>query len=290
MKQDDLDPLREANRRSWNAATPAHQSHKRDQGAFLKGGGTTLFPEELELLGDLSGKRVLHLQCNCGQDSISLALRGAEVLGVDLSDAAIDEARALETEVGSGTSFECAEVLGWMETARERGLSFDFVFASYGALPWIEDLAAWCRGAASLLRPGGALVVLEFHPIVWSFGEGDALVDSYFLDGPIEERSGVSDYVARSQGGLSPSGHTTGVEDFENTEVAYAFQWTIADLLNGVADAGLRTTRAREWPHANGCLVMPGLVRDPDADVGVRWIRPEGAHLLPLMFGLRAER
>src|SRR3712207_8987623 len=49
---------------------------------------TTLFrsfPEERALLGDLKGKTLAHLQCNSGSDSLSLALLGAVVTGVDIS-------------------------------------------------------------------------------------------------------------------------------------------------------------------------------------------------------------
>ena len=45
--------LHEANRLSWNAATQAHNSHKIDQAGFLRRGGSTLFAEELALLGDV---------------------------------------------------------------------------------------------------------------------------------------------------------------------------------------------------------------------------------------------
>ncbi len=58
--------LREQNRRSWNAAVGAHESHRGDLARFLRAGGTTLFPEELGLLGDLAGETVAHLQCNSG--------------------------------------------------------------------------------------------------------------------------------------------------------------------------------------------------------------------------------
>ncbi len=62
--------LHEDNRIAWNAATAAHNSHKLDQAAFLRDGGTTLFQEEIGLLGDLSGRSLTHLQCNAGQDSL----------------------------------------------------------------------------------------------------------------------------------------------------------------------------------------------------------------------------
>src|SRR5688500_13247777 len=97
-------------RRSWNVATRAHNSHKRDQAAFFKDGGSTLFPEELELLGDVRGKRLLHMQCNAGQDSLSLVTKtGARVTGVDMSDEAMAFARTLSSESGIRARFEQSE-------------------------------------------------------------------------------------------------------------------------------------------------------------------------------------
>src|SRR5262249_18500319 len=78
--------LHEANRLSWNAATDANNSHKQDQAEFFRAGGSTLYPEEVELLGDVRGKTLVHLQCNAGQDTLSLARLGAVVTGVDISD------------------------------------------------------------------------------------------------------------------------------------------------------------------------------------------------------------
>jgi hypothetical protein len=82
--------LHEQNRLSWNAATQAHNSHKADQARFYREGGSKLYPEEAALLGDLTGKSVVHLQCNSGQDTLSLKTLGAgRLLGVDISDEAI---------------------------------------------------------------------------------------------------------------------------------------------------------------------------------------------------------
>ena len=86
--------LHEDNRRSWNAATPVHNQHKQDQAGFLRAGNELLFAEDYELLGPLTGKALLHLQCNSGQDSLCLARHGARVTGVDISDEAIEFARA----------------------------------------------------------------------------------------------------------------------------------------------------------------------------------------------------
>lgn len=85
--------LHELNRLSWNTATAAHNSHKGDQAAFFRDGGSTLFPKERELPGDVTGLRLLHLQCNVGQDTPSLVRDGAEATGVDICDEAIGFAR-----------------------------------------------------------------------------------------------------------------------------------------------------------------------------------------------------
>ncbi|MBD0321660.1 MAG: class I SAM-dependent methyltransferase, partial [Gemmatimonadetes bacterium] len=142
--------LHEQNRLSWNAATAAHNSHKGDQAAFFRAGGDTLFPEELELLGGVDGVDLLHLQCNAGQDTLSLARRGARATGVDISDEAIRFARELAEASGIAAQFERADVYDWLDAAGREGRSFDTVFASYGAIGWLSDLAAWGRGIAGV--------------------------------------------------------------------------------------------------------------------------------------------
>ncbi|MBK8978934.1 MAG: class I SAM-dependent methyltransferase [Planctomycetes bacterium] len=275
------------NRRSWNAVTPAHQAHKQDQAGFLRGGGSTLFPEELELLGDVAGLDVVHLQCNCGQDSLSIAARGARVVGVDLADAAIDEARALSAASGIPARFERSEVVAWLAaTARGGAPRFDVAFASYGALPWIPDLTAWVRGAAGVLRPGGRLAILEFHPFAWCVSATGEVVEPYFDDRPIEEPDGVRDYVGAAGDGLAPMGFRAADPDFHNPEPAVCFQWTVAGLLQAICDAGLRLTTIREWAHANGCPILGERMRK----AGRRFYRAAGVPELPLMLGVVAER
>ena len=93
----------------------AHESHRLDQARFIAQGGCTLFPEELGLLGSVEGKRVLHLLCNTGQDSLSLAALGATVTGVDISDEAIAAARRLSRESGVRATFCRADLYDWLE-------------------------------------------------------------------------------------------------------------------------------------------------------------------------------
>lgn len=280
------DTWQDGNRRSWNAAILAHNSHKGDQAAFFRNGGDTLFPEELELLGDPRGRRILHAQCNCGQDTLSLAARGASVLGVDLSDDAIEFARSLARATGIAAEFEQGEILAWLAAAAHAGRSFDAAFATYGVLGWIADLEAWMRGVAGVLSPGGRLVLLEFHPLIWSIGERGFSQDSYFLTGPIREAGGVNDYVGRSGPGLAPMGFDPGVTAFTNPEPCVSFQWTVADIVRATIAAGLSLRDLREYPYANGCVIQPNARALP----GRRYAMPEGAPDLPLMLGIVAQK
>jgi len=153
----------EKNRLSWDAATAAHNSHKGDQAAFFRNGGSTLFPEEVELLGNIDGLDLLHLQCNSGQDTLSLARLGANVTGVDISDEAIRFARDLSAQTNIPATFHRADLLTYFaERARMPG-RFDRVFASYGTLGWLSDIDAWAQGVAHSLKPAGRFVLFEFH-------------------------------------------------------------------------------------------------------------------------------
>lgn len=285
----------EQNRRSWNAVTPAHQSHKKDQGKFFREGGSTLFDDEVALIGDVEGLSVAHLQCNCGQDTISLAALGATVTGVDIADAAIEEAVALAASLPAshaskdkgGTTFVRADVLDWMENTDSR---FDRVFTTYGTIGWLSDIRAWARGVHRILKPGGHLALLEFHPLVWSFralSKGSVTWgDSYFHGGPIRIAEGVNDYVAQSRDALTPMGRLDGATDFENPQPALGFQHTSADIINALIAAGLQLEEMKEYPYSNGCRLFDGMIEQP----GRRYGLPEGVASLPLMLGIRARK
>lgn len=281
------DDLLDETRRSWNLATRAHNSHKRDQAAFLRGGGSTLFPDETELVGEVRGQRLLHLLCNAGQDTLSLASRGAIVTGVDLSDEAIDFATRLAEDAGLPATFIQSEAQAFLESA-EPG-SFDAVFMSYGALIWIADLARLFRGIARVLAPGGRYVSLEFHPLVWSFADDlRSIKDPYFAPGHVFSEP-VGDYVATSGAALTPSGLATppaGEAALVNPHRAHSYQHTVADQLTAMIGAGLAITTVREYPYANGCRINAALVERE----GRRFTPPDGAPDLPLMFGVVATR
>jgi SAM-dependent methyltransferase len=266
-------------RQSWNIATRNHNAHKGDQARFFREGGDVLFPEELELIGTLEGRDVVHLQCNSGQDTLGLARRGAMVTGVDLSDEAIAFARRLSADSGIAASFVEAEVVGWLASTSER---FDIVFTSYGATGWLPDLDAWAQGVARVLRPGGKFVYMEFHPLVWSLGEEGGLTgDDYFAPEPFCEP--VGDYVALSGAGL---GAEILGETVPNTVPAMSWQHGVGDIVTALCGAGLVLESLREYPYSNGFRKSPSWVAQP----GRRYVLPEGVARVPLMFGIAARK
>jgi SAM-dependent methyltransferase len=280
-----MDDTLEATRRSWNHATRNHNAHKGDQARALREGAELLFSEELALLGELEGKRLVHLQCNAGQDSLCLARRGAIVTGVDLSDEAITFARALSRESGIEARFVEAEVCAWMASTDER---FEIAFTSYGTTGWLRDLDAWARGVARVLEPVGVLVYQEFHPLRWSFGPisagADMLAltkDDYFADGPFREP--VGDYVLESGAGL---GVTSEAASVPNEHVATSWQHGLGQIVTALAQAGLVIERLEEQPHSNGNRPFACMVLGDDR----RWRFPEGVARIPLMFGVRARK
>jgi ubiquinone/menaquinone biosynthesis C-methylase UbiE len=175
----------DVNRRSWNNRTDAHlASAFYDVPGFLEG-NSSLKEIELNLLGDVSGKSILHLQCHFGQDTLSLGRLGAKVTGVDLSDKAIENAKRLAKETGIDAQFICCDIY---DLPNYLDSSFDIVFTSYGVIGWLPDLDKWATVVARFLKPGGRFVFAEFHPVVWMFdNDFEKVAYNYFNDGPIIE-------------------------------------------------------------------------------------------------------
>lgn len=156
------------NRKLWNDKTSVHyQSDFYDVKSFIKG-KDSLNPVEIELLGDISGNSVLHLQCHFGMDSISLSRRGAEVTGIDLSDESIKHARELNEKSGTNVNFILSDVYSLKQNLNQK---FDIVFTSYGTVGWLPDMNKWAEVIQHFLKPGGKFIMVEFHPVVWMFDD-----------------------------------------------------------------------------------------------------------------------
>jgi len=118
------------NRRNWDERTAIHA--RDTAGDYMldrfRAGEDALHAIEAAELGDISGKRVLHLQCHIGRDTLCLARRGAIVTGLDFSSAALDVARRLSAETGLKAEF----VQGTVDQAPDLAPGpFDLVFTTW---------------------------------------------------------------------------------------------------------------------------------------------------------------
>lgn len=175
----------EINKNSWNAKVEPHlKSDFYFVEEFLKG-KSSLNSIELDLLGNIEGKTILHLQCHFGQDSISLSRLGAKVTGIDLSDKAIETAKELAEKCGTDTEFICSDVYNLPNVLDQQ---YDIVFTSYGTIGWLPDLDQWAHVIHHFLKPGGQFVMAEFHPVIWMFDDDFERVGyNYFNEKPIVE-------------------------------------------------------------------------------------------------------
>ena len=175
------------NKKAWDNKVPYHiASSFYGNDEFIKG-KSSLKHVEIELLNRLRvrEKKVLHLQCHFGQDSISLARMGAEVTAVDFSITAIEKARELAKECKVKVEFIEENVLTFNASGNAL---FDVVFTSYGTIGWFPDLRSWAAVVSRSMKSGGTFVMVDFHPFVWTFDdEIKSLAYDYFQADPIVE-------------------------------------------------------------------------------------------------------
>lgn len=178
------------NKQTWNNKVEVHvNSDFYDMEGFLKG-KSTLNSIELDLLGDVKGKRVLHLQCHFGQDTMTLARMGAKATGIDLSDKAIEKAKEINNKLNLDATFICCDIYDLPNHLDEK---FDIVFTSYGTIGWFPDIDKWAKIVSHFLKPNGKFVFAEFHPVVWMFDNDfkDVFYNYFNVEPILEEESGT---------------------------------------------------------------------------------------------------
>lgn len=274
---------RAANRAHWDERTAVHLGPRGYDRAALRNPGGRLNGIEEGELPPLAGKRIVHLQCHFGADSIRLAQRGAAaVVGLDFSAPAIAAARELAAECGVAdrVSFVEADLYAAAEAVPDAG-RYDLAFVTWGAICWLPDIRGWAKIVAAMLRPGGSLYLAEGHPVAMVLDDAAALPDGrpgffdpYFSRGATQYCE-TQDYVA-------------GPTEFANA-TTYTWIHPLGDIVTGLIEAGMRL----DWLHEHDavpwqmyrCLITDGLVGD---ERGL-WRWPDRPWL-PLAFSLSATR
>jgi len=225
----------DANRAQWDERVPLHvASEFYDQSKLRAGNGELTSIEEAELAAlfpeGLEGKRILHLQCHFGADSLVLAQRGATVVGLDFSKPAIMAARELAAEVGLSdrARFIHTNVYDARHMLPEPE-SFDAVFTTWGTIGWLPDVVEWAKIIEWYLKPGGALYFADGHPSAFVFLEGadGSLVQTFPYDS-----HGEPDIVDDTTDYAVADAVLTNTKTFE-------WMHPLGDTLTALTDAGL---------------------------------------------------
>ncbi len=255
----------EVNRKLWNDRVDIHvESEFYDQDSFMNG-KTSLKAIELELLGEIKDKDVIHLQCHYGQDTLSLSRMGARVTGVDFSDKAIEVATKFNNQLGLDAEFVCCDVY---ETTKFVHKKFDIVYTTYGVIGWLPDLTKWARIIGDLLKPGGRLVFVEFHPVVWMFDERfDFVKYSYFNVEDIKE--------------IEEGSYADRYKTIKNESISWNHPFS--EVLQNLIDAGLKISKFQEFDYS------PYACFDKLLKIGEDQYQVEGLEgKLPMIYAIEA--
>ncbi|MCD2260276.1 class I SAM-dependent methyltransferase [Psychroserpens luteolus] len=257
----------EVNRTTWNEKVKVHsESEMYDLEAF-KNGKSSLMTYELEALGDVKGKSLLHLQCHFGQDTLSWSRLGAKCVGIDLSDEGIALAKSLNDELNLDAKFTCCNVLDTSEYIKEK---FDIVFTSYGVIGWLPDLKPWGQMIADRLHKGGTFYIVEFHPIVWMFD---------YLDGKSIMKYGYmqDDAIYEEYEG------TYADEGSKMVSKEYGWNHGLSEVINVLIEAGLKIDYLNEYDESP-YNVLPDLVKTKSGNYVTK------DKLYPLLFEIKATK
>ena len=262
------------NRAHWDALASVHgQDAYYDTDALVAGADSLRAAETAglrEAVGAVAGLDVMHLQCHIGFDTISLARRGARVVGVDFSPASLEKARALARRCEVSVEFVEGDATRLPVELHNR---FDLVYATIGVVGWIDDVGAWMRSATAALRGGGRLLLVDIHPLYGMVGGVDPLRFDfpYAFDGP----------RAFDEPGSYAGAHL----DVAATETV-EYGHSLAEVVNAGLEAGLRIQRLDE--HVDTDFDPRGDFLTQDADGRYR-LRVDD-ELLPILFTLVAAK
>jgi SAM-dependent methyltransferase len=271
----DARTARRINRAHWDALAKAHGHGDPiyDVEALVAGADSLHEAETAgvrEAVGAVAGLDVLHLQCHIGFDAISLARRGARVVGADFSPAALEKARTLARRCELNIDFVEADATKLPVELHNR---FDLVYATIGVLVWIDDLRAWMRSAAAALRGGGKLLLVDIHPAYGMLAGVDPLEFDfpYANDGPR-----IFDEPGSYAGADLPVSTTETVE----------YGHSLGEVVMAALGAGLKLQHFEE--HLDADHDPRGLVLTPEEDGRYR-VRV-GPEVFPILFTLVAAK
>lgn len=226
-------------------------------------------------LGDLTGKRVLHLQCHIGTDTLSLARLGADVTGLDQSGASLDAARALFASVDTPGRFVESTVYDAVDSLD--GEQFDLVYTGVGSLNWLPSISRWGEVVGALIAPGGAFYIREGHPMAYAIDDGDDVPD-----GTLRLKYPYFETVEP----LTFDEPNTYVDtDGAQIENARCHEWNhgLGEVFMALTNAGLRVTTLDEHKFLDWKMIPGQVERDE-----LFYLPDDQIDMVPMMYSIAA--
>ncbi|KRM71287.1 class I SAM-dependent methyltransferase [Lacticaseibacillus brantae] len=194
---------------------------------------------------DFKGKVIAQFCCNNGRELLSLMQLGpAKGIGFDIATNIIDQARQqAQTAKMTNCEFVAVNILDIPDSYHQQ---FDFIIFTIGAITWFKDLEPLFAKVAACLKPGGQLLLHDFHPFMnmlplpdepdFNAQDLQHLSYPYFNPDPFIEGNGMS-YLS---------------EPYQAKNRFISFAHPTAAIINHVLDAGLALTRFDEYDYDVG--------------------------------------
>jgi SAM-dependent methyltransferase len=264
-----------ANRSLWEVWTRIHAAGEFYDLEGFKAGGVRIRPYEVDLVGDVTGKSLLHLQCHFGIDTLSWARLGARVTGADISPTAVELARSLAVELGFPDARFVESNLYDLPAVLEG--QFDVVYTSRGVLGWLPDVRAWARVVAHFVAPGGTFFITEAHPVMNVFENEGVAPGELRLAYPYWEHEAPLTFEVK--------GSYADPDAVVGDETEHSWDHGLGEIVSALIEAGLVIEQLVEHPFLDWKVDF--LVDDGND----RWVLPpEAGGELPLMFSLVARK
>ena len=228
------------NRKAWN--------HRTEEAWSILYGKPSVFAKQLaedpkkhlsrtiDFLGDVSGKRIVNLLGSNGRKAVPLALLGADVTVVDISESNKRYAQALARCAGVEINYILGDILSFDTTKIHE--TFDIVFMELGIMHYFIDLAPVASLIYQLLKPGGRYVLDDSHPIKKCIKMDD--VDTPYLEGDYFDPAVVESSVA----------YSSALDNYEesNPPKVMMRRWTLGEIITAIAEANLTIKKLSESP------------------------------------------
>ncbi len=233
--------LARANKAAWE--TKAYQAWASAYGtpeelaAELKRTGGHLLRYWSKYIGDPAGKRVLNLLGSHGRKAIALALLGADVTVVDISEENKRYATRVAAAAGVKLDYVCSDAVTIPDEAALG--EFDLVLMEFGVLHYFAELSPIFSVVRRRLRPRGRYLLTDFHPFAraWARTTNVTEPDGNYFDDSVREGD-----VAFAK--LLPEGEREGLRQ------VLVRGWTVGEIVTAVASEGLFIRAFEEIPSS----------------------------------------